>query len=130
MAIAPVELETTARPVDAVMTYLETVHLIADDAAWQRLKAELLTMLDGGTQAEISTWLTKHRIVFPGCEAEVAAKIITLATSEVETESQKPQPPRPVAAAKRKREPERQPHSFPRREPVYEEALTQQLALF
>jgi len=130
MAITPVELETTARPVDALMTYLETVHLIADDAAWQRLKAELLTMLDGGTQAEISTWLTEHRIVFPGCETEVAANIITLAGNNADTKPPKREPPRPVAAPKRKREPERQPNSFPYREPAYEEALTQQLALF
>jgi len=130
MVNAPVELETTVRPVDAVMDYLETVHLIADEAAWQRLRAELLMMLDGGTQAQIDGWLTEHRIVFPGCETEVAAKIITLATSKVETESQKREPPRPVAAPKRKREPERQPNSFPYREPAYEEALTQQLALF
>ena len=38
MEKASVEFETTARPVDAVMTYLETVHLVADQAAWQRLR--------------------------------------------------------------------------------------------
>ena len=130
LANAPVKLETTSRPVDAVMTYLETVHLITDEAAWQRLKAELLTMLDGGTQAEISTWLTEHHIVFPGYEAEVAAKISGLATSKLETDSQKREPLHPVAAPKRKREPERQSIAFPRHETVYEEALTQQLALF
>jgi len=129
-AKAQVDLEKTLRPVDSVTAYLETVHLIADDAAWQRLKTELLTLLDGGTQAEISTWLTEQSIVFPGCEAEVAAKIIALAGNNADTEPQKREPPHPVAVPKRKREPERQPNSFPRREPVYEESLTQQLALF
>jgi len=129
-AKAQVDLEKTLRPVDSVTAYLETVNLIADDAAWQRLKAELLTMLDGGTHAEISTWLTEHRVVFPGCETEVAAKIITLAGNNADTKPPKREPPRPVAAPKRKREPERRPNSFPYREPAYEEALTQQLALF
>ena len=124
------EVETPARSVDAVTAYLETVHLIADDTAWQRLRAELLMLLDGGTPTQICLWLTEHQVVFPGCEAEVAAKIVALAARNAETESQKPEPPPPVVVPKRQREPERQPHSFPRREAVYEEPLTQQLALF
>ncbi len=129
-ADSSVNVEPPARPVNTVMAYLETVHLIADHAAWQRLRAELLLMLNVGTPTQISTWLTEHRVVFPGCEAEVAVKIVALVASNSDTESQKPEPPHPVVVPKRKREPERQQNSFPRREPVYEEALTQQLALF
>ena len=101
-----------------------------DEAAWAKRRAELLALLDGGTVDEIAAWLTDHRIVFPGCEAEVAAKMVALAANHDKTEPQKPEPPHPVVVPKRKREPERQRNSFPRREPVYEEALTQQLALF
>ncbi|MEP7294130.1 MAG: hypothetical protein ABI835_20245, partial [Chloroflexota bacterium] len=131
MEKASVEFETTARPVDAVMTYLETVHLVADQVAWQRLRAELLLMLDGGTQTQICAWLAEQRVVFPSCEVEVAAKIVMLAGSNTsDIEPRKPEPLHPVIVLKGKREMERQPNSFPRREPVYEEALAQQLALF
>ena len=125
-AVKTVEL----RPVEAVTAYLETVHLVTDEAAWAKGRAELLALLDGGTVDEIAAWLTDHRIVFPGCEAEVAAKMVALAANHDKTEPQKPEPPHPVVVPKRKREPERQRNSFPRREPVYEEPLTQQLALF
>jgi len=119
-------VETSAPPADPVLAYLETVHLIADEAAWQRLSAELRVMRDGGTESQIVAWLTEHRVVFPGCEAEVAAKIVTLVT----TSSQSIEPPKPIAVPKRKREAERQALVFSRRETVYEEALTQQMALF
>ena len=56
------------RPVETVAAYLETVHLVADDALWIRLRADLMTLLDGGAAAEIAAWLTEHRVVFPGCE--------------------------------------------------------------
>jgi len=119
-------VEPAPRPIETVIDYLETVHLVADDALWMQRRAELLTMLDGGTSDAIAGWLAEHRIVFPGCEAEVAAKIVTLAA----THTQSIEPPKPLAVPKRKREAERQAIVFSRRETVYEEALTQQMALF
>jgi hypothetical protein len=123
MAIAPVELETTARPVDAVMTYLETVHLIADEREWAKRRAELFTMLDGGTADAICTWLTKHRIVFPGFEREVAAKLLSLIGSSGENTPS-------IHVVKPQRRTERTVIAFPQREVEDEIALTQQLALF
>jgi len=40
-----VEIETPARPINTVMAYLETVHLIADAAKWRRLQTALLHKL-------------------------------------------------------------------------------------
>jgi hypothetical protein len=117
------------RPVEAVTAYLETVHLIADEREWAKRRAELFTMLDGGTVEAVATWLTEHRVVFPGFEREVAAKVISLITgrTEPQTIASTVKPSRPNAA-KRTREVERAPLVFP--EPIYAEPLTQQLALF
>jgi hypothetical protein len=127
----PTVIEIVPRPVDSIKVYLETVHLIADEAAWERLRAELLTMLDGGTLEQIAVWLSDHRVVFPGCEAEVAAKVIALmGGTEAANISHEVNPLKRAVPPKRKRETERQPLSFPQREPIYEEATTHQLALF
>lgn len=114
------------RPVEAVTAYLETVHLITDDAAWAVRRAELLALLDGGTVDAIATWLTEHRVVFPGFEREVAAKVIALIGADARV-APDIKPSRP-AARKRLREVERAPLRFP--EPAYAEPLIQQLALF
>jgi hypothetical protein len=114
-------------PVEAVMTYLETVHLIADEREWAKRRAELLTMLDGGTKDVIDEWLTKHHIVFPGFEREVAAKVVSLITGQTVTPTvESPGRATPKCTLRA----ERPPLMFPPREAVYEEALTQQLALF
>jgi superfamily II DNA or RNA helicase len=118
--------EPVQRPVEAVIAYLETVHLVADETVWTQWRAELLAMLDGGTADAICAWLTEHRIVFPGFEREVARKIVTLIRGNAE-----PMPAaktRRTASAKRTREVERQPLVFPQL-PAFE-PLTQQLALF
>jgi superfamily II DNA or RNA helicase len=127
--IATEQLEP--RPVEAVIAYLETVHLIADEREWTKRRAELLTMLDGGTVDVIAAWLTEHRIVFPGFEREVATKVISLISGQMEsdTATSTVKPTRRVAP-KRTPRAERPPLVFPQREAVYEEALTQQLSLF
>jgi len=127
----PTVIEIVPRPADTVTAYLETVQLIADEAAWERLRAGLLTMLDGGTPGQIAVWLSDHRVVFPGYEAEVAAKVIALmGGTEAANISHEVNPLKRAASPKRKRETERQPLSFPHREPIDEEATTHQLALF
>lgn len=119
--------QSEPRPVEAVTAYLETVHLIADEREWAKRRADLLTMLDGGTVDAIAAWLTEQRIVFPGFEREVAAKVVLLITGQ--TVPPTVGSPR-RAAPKRTPRAERPPLVFPQREVAYEEARTQQLALF
>ncbi|MBL8157805.1 MAG: hypothetical protein JNM70_26935, partial [Anaerolineae bacterium] len=123
-------IESRQCDADAVTAYLETVHLVADELLWAKQRAELLTLLDGGTVDEIVTWLTEQRIVFPGFEREVAARVMALAEVHSETMStlHLVQPSRPPEAPKRERA--RDPLVFPQRSNVHEEALVHQLALF
>jgi hypothetical protein len=115
------------RPVDAVTAYLETVHLIVDEREWAKRHAELLTMLDGGSADVIAVWLNEHRIVFPGFEHQVAARVVSLITRQTAA---------PTVTSSRRTVPKLTPRTerplvvFPQREAVYEESLTQQLALF
>jgi hypothetical protein len=119
------------RPVEAVTAYLETVHLIADEHEWAKRRAELLTLFDGGTVDVLAAWLTEHRVVFPGFEREVAAKVVSLISGQTGSDTAAPiiKPTRRTAP-KRTSRAERPSLAFPQRETVYEEALTQQLALF
>ncbi|MDX2137151.1 MAG: hypothetical protein SF123_03580, partial [Chloroflexota bacterium] len=119
--------QSEPRPVEAVTAYLETVHLIADEREWAKRRADLLTMLNGGTVDAIAAWLTEQRIVFPGFEREVAAKVVLLITGQ--TVPPTVGSPR-RAAPKRTPRAERPPLVFPQREAMYEEARAQQLALF
>ncbi|NOG48736.1 MAG: hypothetical protein HND48_04220 [Chloroflexi bacterium] len=122
--------EVAARPVETVTAYLETVHLVADENEWVRLRADLMTLLDSGAAAEIAAWLTEHRIVFPGCEQEVSAKLLVLSASGGDN---KPavrvvKPQRPLSS-KPSRRTEHRVIAFPQSE-ADNEPLTQQLALF
>ena len=123
--------DRSAHPAEAVSAYLETVHIVTDEAQWTQRRAELLALLAGTAAEGIVAWLTEHRVVFPGCEREVAEQLLTLASVQVE-----PVPtlqlikPARVAAPKLERKPAREPLVFPRREAVPDEAFTQQLALF
>ena len=123
--------EVAARPVETIAAYLEAVRLVADHALWIRLRADLMTLLDGGAAAEIAAWLTEHRVVFPGCEQEVAAKLLALTGSGGETAPAvhvvKPQRPFPSKSLRRT---ERTVIAFPQREADDEIIFTQQLALF
>jgi hypothetical protein len=72
--------------VHAVSSYLDTVHVIADDGKLANLKVELLRALtegilsnDGTLLRWIQRWLKEHRVVFTGCEDEAAAQIVSLA---------------------------------------------------
>ncbi|MBE2267769.1 MAG: hypothetical protein IAE80_06020 [Anaerolinea sp.] len=119
------------RPVEGVIAYLETVQLIVDEREWAKRRAELLTMLDGGTVEAIAAWLTEHRVVFPGFEHEVAVKVVSLISGQTESGTAAPTvKPTRRAVPKRTNPADRPPLAFPQREAVYEEALTQQLSLF
>jgi hypothetical protein len=119
------------RPVETISEYLETVHLIADENEWVRLRADLLTLLDGGPAPEITAWLTQHHVVFPGCETEVTEKLRSLIGNSREDASflHIVKPPH-LVPSKPSRRPERTVIAFPQREVEDEIPLTQQLALF
>lgn len=98
--------QEAARLLRYVGRYLDTVHLIHDEAKRARLQAKLLSALTDGVQSEDSSyavvglrdpdftkfpvhaekliryvrgWLKQQRFVFMGCEAEVAAQVVELA---------------------------------------------------
>ncbi len=60
-----------------VSDYLDTVHIVTDNQKLSVLRAELLMLLQAGS-AGLREWLRDNRVVFPGCEAEVATQIIRL----------------------------------------------------
>ncbi|MBE2268361.1 MAG: hypothetical protein IAE80_09025 [Anaerolinea sp.] len=124
--------QSDPRPVETVMAYLETVHLITDEREWAKRREELLTMLDGCTVDVLAVWLTEQRIVFPGFEQEVAGKLVALASAQPDSSPALHliTPSRVPAAPKRERKPAREPLVFPQREAVPEPAFTQQMALF
>jgi hypothetical protein len=124
-------IEVTHSPithqVEPVEDYLETVHLITDEALWAKRRTELRTLVESSSLDQIAAWLVKHQIVFPGYEREVAAKVIAFVNKQ--TRSQ----PSPIilhVEPSPKLEKPNQRLTFPRREPIYEEAVTHQLALF
>ena len=96
----------TAKLVRYVSRYLNSVHLIHDEAKRARLQAQLLSVVMDGMQADDGTykvvgmrnpefnqyqvheptlvrfvrrWLKRHRFVFAGCEDETATTIVDLA---------------------------------------------------
>ena len=60
-----------------IFDYLDTVHIVTDDQKLSMLRAELLTLLQAGSTS-LRDWLRDNRMVFPGCETEVAACIASL----------------------------------------------------
>ncbi len=60
-----------------IFDYLDTVHIVTDDQKLSMLRAELLTLLQTGSTG-LRDWLRDNRVVFPGCETEVAACIVSL----------------------------------------------------
>ncbi|MBE2266742.1 MAG: hypothetical protein IAE80_00830, partial [Anaerolinea sp.] len=122
----------TLRPVEAITSYLETVHIVTDETLWAQRRGELLALLDGGTADTIAAWLTEQHIVFPGFEQKVAGKLVALASAQPDSSPALHliTPSRATAAAKRERKTVREPLVFPRSEAVPEPAFTQQMALF
>jgi len=106
VAAAPPSDVDMRRLVRYVGRYLDSVHLIHDEAKRAKLQAKLLTALMDGVQEDDGTysvvglrdpdfvkypvhaeklvryvrgWLKQNRVVFMGCEDEAAAKIVDLA---------------------------------------------------
>ncbi len=151
----PVVSSDTARLVRDVGRYLDTVHLVHDEAKRARLQAQLLAVLQDGVpddegaytvvglrdpdferypvHAETLTrwvhgWLNAHRFVFTGCEDEVAAEVVRRARAALLPVAELPEIPA-VPPAKPRHTPEPvTAHPFvPSRAP--HEAETVQLAL-
>jgi hypothetical protein len=121
------QADFTDRPVDTLSAYLETVFIVTEEREWLARRAELSTMLDGGTQEEIVKWLVTHRLVFPGFEREVATRIVALNRAHSGGEAAEPtanlrQSVMPTAASLGL--------GIPQQDLIYEEAHTHQLALF
>ncbi|MBZ0283467.1 MAG: DUF6094 domain-containing protein [Anaerolineae bacterium] len=91
---------------NALNTYLETVHIIADASRYANLQAHLIQTLENGIKSDdgsqlvmgfcdpewlpehetqlntwVRDWLKQERVVFTGCEEEVASEIIRRATA-------------------------------------------------
>ena len=102
----PSPTQDTGRLVRYVGDYLDSVHLVHDDAKRIKLQAQLLAALTDGVQDDegrytvvglrdpdfmkypvhaekltryVRGWLKQHRFVFAGCEDEAAAQVVDLA---------------------------------------------------
>ncbi|MDX1995129.1 MAG: hypothetical protein SF029_22295, partial [bacterium] len=103
--------------VQSVGSYLDTVHILADTNQFARLQRELLMTLTDGVADEtgrvlgmvdptftqdpqhemalqgwLQSWLKEYRLVFTGCEAEVAAQIIRRAKQTLDLYQSERQP--------------------------------------
>jgi superfamily II DNA or RNA helicase len=111
---------------EAVAAYLETVHLVADEARFVKLQAQLFEVLTQGVHVEdetshivgichedwlpehqpsltnwISAWLKRERMVFTGCEGEVAAHLVQRALTALPPTLDEPLKPLIVKRPKR-----------------------------
>ncbi len=75
-------LETEAR--ESWLTYFDRVQIVMGSGKRARLRAELHDLLHTHPE-RVRDWLRQHQVVFPGCEAEVAARLKALAESESRT---------------------------------------------
>jgi superfamily II DNA or RNA helicase len=116
----------------SITSYLDGVHLIADDSQRAKLQAKLLLILANGVQADdgtysvvgmcdpdfnqypvheetlmrhVRSWLKEHRFVFAGCEAEVAANIVRLAKQALNSGAANSIELRPIAVSTQSRKP-------------------------
>ncbi len=111
--------------------YLDTVTLIMDGAKWRKLKTEAITRAADETEAELCDWLRETRIVFPGCETEVATRLVELVSATVrESPALHVEKPELAILQARPKTPARNIVPFPQSEQVYDDAPAQQLALF
>ena len=116
-----------------LVDYLDSVSLIGDARRWIKLKREGIALVEAGKpQADLCAWLTDNRIVFPGCEAEVAAKLVEWTpTKAPDAPVLHIEPRRPVVLeAKPKRKPQSKIVAFPQTETLRDDAPVKQLALF
>jgi len=87
-----------------VSDYLDTVHIITDDQKLSVLRTELLKLLQA-SPASLGDWLRDNRVVFPGCEMEVAAQIMRLAKQALNSSPADMIELRPVVVSATQRKP-------------------------
>jgi hypothetical protein len=113
--------------------YLDSVTLIANAAQWRKLRAELLERASSGmSETDLCEWLSSNRIIFPGCEGEVATKLrefVSTVTSvgiaaDTKLTKRAAMPVKPKTKKANKIVP------FPQPEPAHSDAPVRQLALF
>lgn len=101
------KIEAEPQPfTQTVFDYLDTVHIITDTQKLDALRVELLDRVQSDS-ARLVDWLRDNRVVFPGCEAEVATKLVGLAAP---MQAEVIQPPtivglRPIAVSTKTRKP-------------------------
>jgi hypothetical protein len=93
---------TTAKA-NAISAYMDTVRLITGGTQWLSLRRELLDKLAqyGLKASDVQAWLGENQVVFPGCEAEVSARLVALVTEDIVEATPLPEPklalvPKPV----------------------------------
>lgn len=96
-------------PPTTLLGYLDSVVLVVGKT-WERLQPELVALVThGASQSKLVAWLTEQRVVFPGFEAEVAAKLVGFGAPVQVEAVQSPQavtePPRPVLTVRPKAKP-------------------------
>lgn len=81
--LRPLEIETPAPTEvrESWLTYFDRVQIVMGSGKRARLRAELHDLLHTHPE-RVRDWLRQHQVVFPGCEAEVAARLKALAESE------------------------------------------------
>lgn len=76
---ATITVEEAALPLspNTLDDYLDSVVLVVGKT-WERLKPELIALIQENP-ARLCDWLRDNKVVFPGCETEVAAKLVAFA---------------------------------------------------
>ncbi len=114
---------------DAICAFLDTVHVVFDSDKWESLRKELLERL-AGEPDHLCEWLREQRIVFPGCEQEVAERLTALMQDRAEEQPQRviePSPAPPVRKPRGEVIPFRRPDTSV---PAFENAAVSQLTFF
>ncbi len=111
---------------DAICAYLETVHVVFNSDRWESLRKELLERLTGEPD-HLCEWLRDQRIVFPGCEQEVAERLTALMQRNPDESPKRVSEPSPVRKPRGEVIPFRRPDTPV---PAFENAAVSQLALF
>jgi hypothetical protein len=135
-ATVTLEIETpdeSRLPPMTLADYLDSVSLIGDVNRWAKLKREAIALVEAGkSPTDLCAWLTENKAVFPGCEGEVAAKLVEwMPTKAPDAPLLHIEARRPVVLeAKPKRKPQSKIVAFPQTETLRDDAPVKQLALF
>ncbi|MCC6805765.1 MAG: hypothetical protein IT319_22980, partial [Anaerolineae bacterium] len=126
---ATVTREETVHEVQTVpMTasaYLDSVTLIVSETQWRTLRLELIELaVSGASQTALSDWLSANRVVFPGCEREVASRLQELVIADgLKAASEPAEEAKPsVNPVKPKQKPSAKIVPFPHVEPARDDA--------